>query len=444
MNRRTLLLAGAFALAGCLGSADGEGGNGPGTDPDTEPTTDLDVSEDVLGELVEGNTRFAFDLYDYLRESEEGNLLASPYSVSVALAMTYAGARGETEVQIAEAMRFSLGDDVHPAFAALYHALDARSEAGENEGGESEAADGTEEDDPFELAGANAAWGLERYPYREEYLELVERYYGAGFRTVDFEGDPETAREEINAWIAERTEERIEDLLPEGSIDELTRLVLTNALFFRATWAEPFDEGRTEEAPFTALDGTVEEVPTMRRDGRFPYAEIGGHRAIELPYVGEEVGMVVVLPAEGEFERVEAELDTGRFATLDGALEQREGSIALPRFEFESRFALGEALSALGMPVAFDEREANFDGIAPLEELEGNLYVDDIYHETFIAVDETGTEAAAATGVVIDVESAPTDPFEMVVDRPFLFAVRDRPTGTVLFLGRAVDAAPAQ
>ncbi|MFC7008312.1 serpin family protein [Halalkalicoccus salilacus] len=443
MNRRTLLLSGAvLALAGCLGSEDGTGtGGSDPIDPGAEPTTDLDVSEEVLERLVEGNSRFAFDLYDYLRGEEEGNLLASPYSVSVALAMTYAGARGETESRIAEAMRFGLDEELHPAFAALYHELDARGEGG-SDGGEAE--NGEEAGDPFELAAANAAWGLESYPYREEYLELVETYYGAGFRTVDFEGDPEGSREEINAWVAKRTEDRIDDLLPEGSIDELTRLVLTNALFFRAGWAEPFDEERTEDAPFTALDGTVEEVPTMRRDGRFAYAEIDGHQAIELPYVGREVGMVVVLPAEGEFERLEADLNAGRFATLDDALEEREGSIALPRFEFESGFALEGALSALGIGIAFDERKANFDGIAPLEELEGNLYVDDVYHDTFIAVDETGTEAAAATGVVIDVESAPADPFEMVVDRSFLFAIRDRPTGSVLFLGRVVDAAGTQ
>lgn len=435
MNRRTLILSGAtLLLAGCLGS-DSDGSDGPGTDSKAEPTADLDVSEETLEALVEGNTRFALDLYDYLRESEEGNLLASPHSVSVALAMTYAGARGETEERIAEAMRFGLDDELHPAFAALYHELEARSEVETEDG---------DEGDPFELAGANAAWGLESYPYREEYLELVEHYYGAGFQTVDFEGDPEGAREEINAWVAERTEERIDDLLPEGSIDELTRLVLTNALFFRATWAEPFEEERTEDAPFIALDGTVEEVPLMRRDGSYPYAEVGGHQVIELPYVGREVGMVVVLPAEGEFERVEDSLDADRFSTLDDALEEREGAIALPRFGFESGFALKEALSTLGMSIAFDERAANFDGIAPLEELEGNLYVDDVYHDTFIAVDETGTEAAAATGVVIDVESAPADPFEMIVDRPFLFAIRDRPTGSVLFLGRVVDAAAAQ
>jgi serpin B len=433
MDRRTLLLSGAaLALAGCLGS-DPDGSGGPGIDPNAEPTTDRNVSETTLETLVEGNTRFALDLYEYLREGEEGNLLASPYSVSVALAMTYAGAREETESQIAEAMRFSLEEEIHPVFAALYHELEARSEADE---------DG--EGDPFELAAANAAWGLESYPYREEYLALVETYYGAGFNVVDFEGDPEGSREEINAWVAERTEERIDELLPEDSIDELTRLVLTNALFFHAAWAEPFEEERTEDAPFTALDGTVEEVPLMNQNGRFPYAEIDGHQAIELPYAGREVGMVVVLPAEGEFEHVESGLDPGRFATIDDALEPQEGTIALPRFEFESGFALEDALSALGMPVAFDEREANFDGIAPLEELDGNLYVDDVYHDTFIAVDESGTEAAAATGVVINEESAPADPFEMVVDRPFLFAIRDRPTGTVLFLGRVVDAAAAQ
>lgn len=182
-------------------------------------------------------------------------------------------------------MRFEGIEELHPAFAALYHELDARSEidAGEEEADEAEG-------DPFELATANAAWGLKDYPYREEYLELVGTYYGAGFQTVDFEDDPKGSHEEINAWVAERTEARIDELLPENSIDELTRLVLTNAVFFHAAQDAPFDQERTEDASFTALDGTTDAVPTMRQAGRSLYAELDGHQILELPYAGEEMG----------------------------------------------------------------------------------------------------------------------------------------------------------
>jgi serpin B len=430
MNRRTLLaLSGALAtgLAGCLGTSDG-GGDFPA--PRVEANTESEVSEEALEALVEGNTRFAFDLFETL--ADDGNLFVSPYSVSVALAMTYAGARGETETEMEETLRFGLDqEELHPAFNALAVELGERSEAEVDD----------DEGDPFALHAVNALWGLEGYPYREAYLETVERNYGAGFNEVDFRDDPEGAREAINAWVAEHTEDRIDDLLPEGSIDELVRLVLTNAIYFQATWAKTFSEDRTEEASFTALSGETSTVPMMRQSESFPYAAVDGTQVVELPYVGEEVSMVVVLPPEGEFEAFEEGFDADRYTELVSALEDREGRIELPRFEFESSVALQEALEALGMPIAFDEHEADFDGMIDLEAAGENVYIDDVYHDSYVAVDEEGTEAAAATAVVMRAESAPADPFEMVVDRPFLFAIRDRPTGTVLFLGRVLDAA---
>lgn len=458
-RRRVLALAGALAttsaLAGCLADgddgddgddSDDDPGNGTGTDNETgngngDGNADPPAA-DAVAELARENRRFAFDFYDELAASEPGeNLFCSPHSISVALAMTYAGARGETATQMADTLHYTLGDDLHEAIEALAAELDARSES---ETGEGERASEGDDGDPFELNVVDAVWGQADYPFREEYLATLEDHYGAGLREVDFASDPEGARETINEWVEDRTEDKIDELLPEGAITDLARLVLTNAIYFQASWANQFDEDRTEDRPFTALDGSTTDVPTMGQSESFPYAEVDGHQVIELPYVGDDVGMVVVLPAEGEFEAFESSLDVDRFDDLVGELEAQEGAIHLPKFEFDAGFALAEVLSELGMPLPFDPNDADFSGIADLEETGENLFVHDVYHDAYIAVDEDGTEAAAATAVVAGTTSAPADPFEMVVDRPFLFAIRDRPTDTVLFLGRVVDAGEAQ
>lgn len=440
-RRDILALSGALAvgsLAGCLGVLS-DGGVASGTElrADVERETPTEDDERQAA-LVAGNTQFAFDLYADLVGREGGNLFASPYSISVALAMTYAGARGETATQMADAMQFVDADRLHPGFNALDRAVDPPDGGDDTSGGEGE------EGEPFRLDTVNAVWGLEEYPYSEAYLETLARHYGAGLRVVDFVGEPEASRETINEWVAEQTEDRIEDLLPRGSIDDLTRLVLTNAIYFKANWTETFSADRTEDAPFRALDGSTGSVPMMSQSATFPYAEVDGAQVVELPYVGGDVGMVVMLPPEGEFESFEADLDAERLGELTDALEQQKGSLSFPRFTLESSFGLTEALSALGMPSAFDPQQANFDGMVDRSQTSEPLYLSDVVHKSFVTVDEEGTEAAAATGVVAGTTSAPLDPFEMTVDRPFVFAIRHRPTGAVLFLGRVVDGAAAQ
>lgn len=432
-RRRVLALAGALAtapaLAGCLGDGDDDvdGSNGNGDENSVDDAT--------VAELVAENRRFAFELYDELTGFEPGeNLFCSPHSISLALAMTYAGARGETESQMAETLRYTLGEDVHAAIEALADELDERSQIDDED----------EDGDPFALNVSNAVWGQAEYPFREEYLDVLETHYGAGLQEVDFQSDPEAARETINEWVEAETDEKIEELLPEGSITDLARLVLTNAVYFQASWEKQFDEASTADAEFTALDGTASDVPMMRQSESFPYAEGEDYQAIELPYAGEEVSMVVVLPAAGEFETFEDGLDADRFDEIVDGLETREGTIRLPRFEFDSGVSLKTVLSELGVPVAFDEKAADFSGIADLEETGESLFVHDVYHDAYVAVDEEGTEAAAATGVVVGTDSAPADPFEMTVDRPFCFAIRDRPTDALIFLGRVVDASDAQ
>lgn len=449
-HRRRSLLALLSALgAGCVDTRPGRGTEPTTTEPTTTepmPTTGTppDVEDEPLAALVAANTEFALALHRQLvAESPGENLVASPFSISAALAMTWAGARGETETAMADALRFPLDQDtLHPTFEALTAAVEPDARGATTTGDEDDGAETTTaEDEPgFQLRVANALWGQEGFPFDESFAELLADHYGAGMHEVNFQDSPETARETINEWVADETEGKIEDLLPEGVIDTLTRLVLTNAIYFKARWAKTFEENATGERSFANLDGSTTEVAMMTQTESFPYAEIDGHQVIELPYVGGDVSMVVALPAEGTFEAFERALDRDVLASVSDALEQTQGTVKLPRFTVESSFGLKDALSALGMEVAFDEQRANFDGMIEADAEVPNLYVKDAVHESFVAVDEEGTEAAAATGVVVNVESAIQPKFEMTVDRPFLFFIRHRKTDTVLFAGRAVDA----
>ncbi|WP_435316911.1 serpin family protein [Haloarchaeobius sp. TZWSO28] len=436
-NRREVLaLAGALsipALAGCLGSL-GNGGSGvtPGLlASDLSRDMDPEVSTDTLRDQVRANTQFALDLHhNRVAEKPAENLFLSPLSISLAMAMVWAGARGDTEAQIAETLHYvSDQEDLHPTFNRLDLALDAPDDA---------------EDEAFRLDLVNALWGQTDYPIDGDYLDTIARNYGAGLRTLDFAAEPEAARETINSWVADQTEDRIEELLPQDSITDLTRLVGTNAVYFKAKWAQTFPEESTSNGAFTAIDGTESEVPLMRHsDVSVPYAAVDGAQAIELPYEGDTASMVVVLPPEGEFEAYEQALDADGLHALFDALEENDGRVVLPRFTFGTKVGLNQALKDLGMPDAFDHDLADFSGLVEPGTPE-RLAIDDVQHESFVAVDESGTEATAATGVVVGDESAPMNPFEFVADRPFLFAIRHRETDSVVFLGRVVDAAAAQ
>lgn len=390
---------------------------------DTPADAAVPVGSEEVGEVAAGNTAFALDLYQVLRR-QEGNLFYSPYSLSLALAMTYAGARGETEAQMAEAMHYTLpAAQLHPALAALSEALANRGEEAAGRDGEG-----------FRLNVANALWGQEGYSFLESYVDLVDRYYGAGLRRLDFAEAPEASRQTINDWVAEETEDRITDLIPQGVIDELTRLVLTNAIYFNAAWAEPFEEGMTRDGPFFLLDGDQVSVPMMHQTSSFGYVQGQGYEAVELPYDGGQLSMVIVLPASGEFEALEASLDTEGLEAILGGLAYQQVALAMPRFEFSAQFRLEEALAALGMVDAFTSA-ADFSGMTGSRE----LFLSAVLHKAFVSVDEAGTEAAAATAVVGKLLGLPPEPVEVTLDRPFLFLIRDLQTDTVLFWGRVVD-----
>lgn len=451
-NRRGVLsLAGITmaALGGCTMPAidDEETPTPPGSDPVTSEvlTADVDridpeVAKADLEVLVRGNNAFALSLLRQLAAEEDGNLFASPYSVSLALAMTWAGARGETETAMADALSFPHSQEsLHETFNALSRTLEENG--GEPDGGDRNDGDG-DEATGFTLRIANAIWGQAGYPFADEFLETLARNYDAGLRTIDFEDETEPARETINDWVAEETENKIEELLPEGSVHGDTKLVLTNAIYFLASWANQFDEDDTENGTFTALDGSESTVQMMHQHLRTRYAAVDGHQVLALPYEGDAT-MVVFLPTEGEFELFRDELDVDRLEELLEETTDASGNLALPRFEFESSFSVRDALSALGMEVAFTER-ADFMGMLDSDESAPSLMIEDVYHDAYVAVDEEGTEAAAATGVTMMPTSMPAETFDVTVDRPFLFAICDDVTGSLLFLGQVVDASDAQ
>ncbi len=394
--------------------------------PAERPTTPVEVDEADLADLVQGNSAFAFDLYQALR-AEGGNLFYSPYSISLALAMTYAGARSETEAEMAEALHFLLAQErLHPAFSTLGAALASRGEGAEGKDGQG-----------FRLNIVNALWGQEGYEFLSSFLDLLAENHGAGIRPLDFANAPEEARLTINDWASNQTEGRIEDLIPPGIINTLTRLVLTNAIYFNAAWAHPFELEMTQDGPFHLLDGSQVTVPMMTETASFSYAQGSGYQAVELPYDGWELSMVILLPEAGGFETFEATLDAGQVDAILQELAHRQVALTMPRFEFESDFSLKETLSALGMPTAFTGN-ADFSGMTGNRE----LFIAEVIHKAFVSVDEAGTEAAAATAVIMELTGAPEMPLQVTVDRPFIFLIRDIETGAILFVGRVVDPSP--
>jgi len=385
--------------------------------------TSPNVDEADLATLVEGNSTFAFNLYQAIRGGDD-NLFYSPYSISLALAMTYAGAQGETAQQMADTLQFVLSQDrLHPAFNDLDLELARRGEGAEGKDGEG-----------FRLNIVNAIWGQKDYEFLSDFLDLLAENYGAGLRVLDFASAPEESRITINNWVSDQTEGRIEDLIPQGLIDALTRLVLTNAIYFNAAWQYPFEEDMTEDGPFYLLDGGEVTVPMMRQTESFGYAEGDGYQAVELLYDGGELSMVILLPASGQFEAFEGSLDAQQVGEIIGGLEHRQVTLTMPKFEFESEFSLREALAAMGMPVAFSG-SADFSGMT------GNrdLFIADVIHKAFVSVDEAGTEAAAATAVVMPTSMPPDETIEVNVNHPFVFLIQDIETGAILFIGRVVN-----
>ena len=388
-----------------------------------------EVQEHELAAVVDGNTAFALDLYRTLAEAE-GNFFYSPSSMSMALAMTYAGARGETERQMAKTLQYRLPQDrLHAAFNALDLSLPSQ---GSNSDG-------------VELRIANAVWAQDGRAFLESYLDTVTRNYAGGIRRVDFLGMPEGARRTINAWVAAETGDRIKDLISPDAITPSTRLVLANAIYFNAGWQQPFAKIATTWDAFFNLDGGESLVPMMRQAARFGYVRGDGFQAVELPYEGGELFMTVLLPDEGRFLEFERALDAALLRRVGQDIASRQLILALPRFDLTASLDLANSLKEMGMTSAFDGSKAEFQGMDGLSCLEGDddcLLISHVVHQAFISVDEAGTEAAAATAVAVGITRAVApdeEPIEVTIDRPFVFLIQDRATGSLLFIGRVTE-----
>lgn len=373
--------------------------------------------------LVQGNTAFALDLYAKLRETEKGNLFFSPYSLSTALGMTYAGARGETAAEMAKVLHFDLApDSLHPAFAGLRKRLTAGKGC--------------------DLAIANRLWGQKGYVFLEPFLTIAEEQYGSPLAQLDFKKETEAARQEINRWVDEETKNRIWELIPSGVLKHDTRLVLTNAIYFKGDWASEFDKRATRTEPFFVTSDHSVQVPLMRQKGVFRFMRRGNVAALELPYKGKGLSMVLFLPDAKDglaaFEETVSARQLEAWTGESGAWEKEEMEIFLPRFEMSHSC---EALSGIlekGMPLAFDEKLADFTGMTGRD----LLCIDTVIHKAFLKVDEKGSEAAAATAVVMKekcVSSRPPAPRVFRADHPFFILIRDDRTGSILFMGRVVD-----
>ena len=364
---------------------------------------------------VEAYNSFAFDLYGRY-SADDGNILFSPYSISTALSMTYEGARGETAEEMEDVFGFLEDPSLRlPSIARIYNTLN-------------------EEGREYALHTVNALWIQQGYPVVEDYVDAIVDYYGGDVNALDFVAEPDESRVTINEWVEERTNDRIKDLFPSGSIDGNVRLVLTNAIYFKGDWLYEFDEDATSEEEFHVSPTSTVMVDMMNlRDETFNYAETDELQILELPYTGEDVSMLLLLPKEGRIGDVEAQLSAERLGEWLELMEGAAVNVYLPRFTFETKYFMMEDLAEMGMPTAFTDA-ADFSGM----NAEDRLFIDKVIHQAFIEVNEKGTEAAAATGVSVALSAAIQEEV-FRADHPFIFLIRDVDTGVIMFMGRVTD-----
>ena len=411
----------ALLIAGCTGPE--HPGPPAGQDTPVPPVATTPSPVSGSGEsVVAANNRFALDLYARLADEEDGNIFFSPFSISSALAITWEGARGNTADEIRAVFHF-------PDDPAVMREEFAATMAGINSGSSA-----------YTLRTANALWAEQTYPFLPEYISTAGRYYSADTTNLDFITKPEESRVTINTWVEEQTGEKIKDILPEGSIDPLTRLVITNAIYFKGTWVKQFDEEKTTEETFRTGTGTIIRVPMMQRtdkDAVYGYAETDVLQVLSMPYEsdsGKELSMLVLLPKGDDLTAVG--LDAESLSDLQQNLTSRRVMVYFPKFTLETKYSLPPTLSVMGMPTAFTGA-ADFSGMDGTR----NLFIDDVIHQAFVEVNEEGTEAAAATAGIIKLSSMPVEEPVPVfrADHPFIFLIQDDETGNILFMGRVTN-----
>ena len=379
--------------------------------------------------VTDANNRFAADLYREIVQrsaSGDGNIFFSPFSISSALALTYEGARGKTADEIQSVFYFPANDTSRREEFADINADINQGNTG------------------YTLSTANALWAEKTSAFLPGYTSIAQQSYSATTTNLDFVGEPDTSRQTINDWVAAKTNNKILDLLPAGSISSMTRLVITNAVYFKGTWEKQFDANQTSDAPFTRPDGTTVTANMMQMTGEdavYPYAETPDLQMLSLPYTvtsGQGLSMIVLLPKGNNLSAAAPYLDPANLSTLEQSASSRRVMVYLPKFKLESQYSLKDVLSSMGMPTAFSSA-ADFSGMDGAQD----LYISDVYHKAYIEVNEEGTEAAAATGVVMNMMAAAPGSEQPVpvfrADHPFLFLIQDNNTGVILFAGQVTD-----
>jgi serpin B len=411
-----------LVLALGAGLACGKTTIGASVAPKNGKKVEMPASADTT-KLAKSSNAFAFDIYGKVR-SAQGNLAMSPASITAALAMTWGGARAKTEEQMRSVLHFERSrESVMTDWGTISQSLQSS-------------------DRPLKLRIANRLFGDKSTKFNAEYIEKIGTAFGAPLEALDFRTAAEPSRVHINAWVEGQTEKRVKDLLPQDSLNDLTRLVLVNAIYFLADWADPFEKSSTFPETFTLANGTQKKTPMMNRGGSYRAAQIEGLKILEMPYKGGDAAMVILLPDRADgLARVEQSLSAAKLETWMADLTMQRVAVSLPRFELSpASMSLGDVLSQLGMPDAFDRDKADFTGIANPPDPRERLKIDKVFHKAYVLVDEKGTEAAAATAVVAAAGGGPPPRMlEFNADHPFFFAIIDRPTGLILFVGRVAD-----
>lgn len=393
-----------------------------------------EVNTDVSA-VVKGCNEFGINLYRVVKE-QEGNLFFSPYSISTALAMPYAGAKGETQSEMAKVLHFTLPQEqLHATYGKIITDMNERGKQGN-----------------YQLSVANSLWLEQSYKFLESYMNLINKNYDAGLFQVDFKNTYEAVRVKINTWIEEKTNGKIKDLIPSGALDKFTRLVLANAIYFKGNWLSQFKKEVTKDMPFNINTNEKIQVPMMYQQYEFKYGEDENVQLLEMPYVGNELSMLIILPKKVDgLSRVEDILTIDQINLWEKKLYKQEVEVYLPKFKTTKDFMLNDILKEMGMKRAFEEPvlddgsmnpyAADFTGISgPRENKYELLYISAIFHKAFVEVNEEGTEAAAATAVVMRIsDSVPPPPPVFRADHPFLFFIKDNKSEAILFIGRIVD-----
>jgi len=384
------------------------------------------LSDDLVSEFVQGRNSFGLTMFQHLRKVDsKQNIVFSPYSIGLALAMTYGGASGTTAEEMRQVLKIDTKDqDFHESWNYLEQRLNART---------NEIQSGSPD---YAVRLTNAVWTQQNYPILESYLNLISSQYGSGIHSIDFSGFPEPSRLEINEWVKNETNQRIDSLIPDGAIKPLTRMVLINAIYLNAAWKHPFSVDLTMGEPFYLPDQNIVEVDMMSQTLNTSFLKNEKISLVEIPYIGEDLSMLIIMPSEQSFELLFSQLDARSLSAFINQEMSGKVELKLPRFSTTSNFELRDVLKAMGMPLAFDSNLADFSAMTP----ENDLYLDQVIHQAVIEVDESGTEAAAATAsLMMGKGFDPSEPVKITLNRPFIFMIRDTISGSILFLGQIIN-----